>query len=179
MYGLANGSSRRPAAYYWDAYSNCQNYSTYNTIQNTFSRLHTNSSFAVSYEKWDQLTMWPLKMRCCRWSLKIHALASAWLHKNSASPTFEWVWRVINAEGLYPYKRTPVPELLLCDVEHHMFFCNWSIQTRIMRDVIYSNEVLFTKQGIYNHRNKHFWSNENPYVVALTEWSQERFLVHM
>ncbi len=44
--------------------------------------------------------------------------------------------------------------------------------------MIYSDEALFTKQDIYNHRNEHFWSNETPYV-AIPEWSQEIFLVHM
>ncbi len=32
------------------------------------------------------------------------------------------VWRIINADGLYPYKKTPTPELLPSDVEHYMFF---------------------------------------------------------
>ncbi len=32
QYGRANGSSRQAAAYYRDAYPNCQKFSTYNTI---------------------------------------------------------------------------------------------------------------------------------------------------
>ncbi len=32
------------------------------------------------------------------------------------------VWRIVNAEGLYPYKLTSAPELLPSDVEHRMFY---------------------------------------------------------
>ncbi len=75
----------------------------------------------VNYTKSDQLTMWPLKMRRCRQSPKNIRISNHAIAQELGIPYVQ-VWRIVNSEGLYPYKLTPTPELLSGDVEHSMFF---------------------------------------------------------
>ncbi len=74
---------------------------------------------------WDQLTMWPLKIGVANVAKNPHVSICATTQEHGI--THVRVWRIVNAEGLYPYKLTPTPELLPGDVEHRMFFCNWFI----------------------------------------------------
>ncbi len=129
------------------------------------------------YQKWDQLMVWPLKVQYCRWLPKIHASVFCTIAQELASPSFEFresfmqnVYICINWHQHLNY--FPVMSNITC------FFLNWFIQAQITQDAICSDEALFIKQGIYNHRNEHFCSNESQYV-AIQEWSQETFSIHM
>ena len=90
------------------------------------------------------------------------------------------IWRIINAAGNYPYKLASTPEIRPADPAQRSEFCEWYLQNQgtIARQILYTDESLFTRDGIFNRRNEHYWSTENPHATRITS-SQNRFTVHV
>jgi len=78
------------------------------------------------------------------------------------------VFRAIREDNRYPYHLTTVQELLPRDMELRMAFGRWYVQQcherRNFPDrIIWTDEATFTRAGIFNSRNSHLWSHDNPH----------------
>jgi hypothetical protein len=89
------------------------------------------------------------------------------------------VWRILHHNGLYPYHLQRVQHLLPNDYEQRLQFCNW-LQTNwhSLDNNLFTDEALFTRDGINNTRNSHIWANENPHAVVECNF-QHRFSVNV
>lgn len=69
-----------------------------------------------------------------------------------------------------PYKFLPTQELSDENKVHRLNFCQ-EIQRRLMANelnlsnIIFTDESSFTTAGMFNRKNKHFWSRENPHAL--------------
>lgn len=68
---------------------------------------------------------------------------------------------------MHPYKFTKVQALKPEDFNRKVRFCE-NITIRIqeepnfLRNIIWTDEVKFSREGVFNRRNKQFWDNQNP-----------------
>jgi len=89
--------------------------------------------------------------------------------------SYSTVQRILKEEKLHAYHYTSVQDLREEDYPRRKRFCE-NFLRRVDEDpefssrVIFSDESLFTREGIFNHHNMHTWSEENPRVTRLTNF---------
>ncbi|KAL0892876.1 hypothetical protein ABMA27_014561 [Loxostege sticticalis] len=88
-----------------------------------------------------------------------------------------YVWRLLRNEGLHPYHFTRVQELLPADYAPRVDFCRWLLRNRTY-NVLWTDECTFTRQGLFNMHNAHYWSDSNPRVIRPDHF-QFRFSVNV
>lgn len=58
---------------------------------------------------------------------------------------------------------TTTHHLLWGDLANHIQFCIWQqLQLQILPDMMLTDEVVFTQDGITSTRNFHAWAQKNP-----------------
>lgn len=87
------------------------------------------------------------------------------------------VWNVLHQEGLHPYHFRPVQELGPNDLEPRVIFCRWFLQNHD-KNILFTDEATFTRLGIFNVHNEHWWSHSNPHVTRQDAY-QHRFSVNV
>lgn len=76
------------------------------------------------------------------------------------------IWKILHNHKYKPYSIMLVQHLKEVDFEKRVLFCE-SMLLRIQEEpdflqrMIWSDEAKFTKNGIYNKHNSHYWSNIN------------------
>jgi len=83
------------------------------------------------------------------------------------------VHRVLQDERMHPYHFSMVQQLNGTkkeDAEHRIEFCRWLLRQhnkddRFCTRILFTDESLFTREGIFNVHNVHYWAEENPFVV--------------
>ncbi|KAL0881325.1 hypothetical protein ABMA27_001206 [Loxostege sticticalis] len=75
-----------------------------------------------------------------------------------------YVWRLLRNEGLHPFHFTRVQELLPQDYAPRVEFCRWLLRNRSY-NVLWTDECTFTREGIFNVHNAHYWCDYNPRVI--------------
>ncbi|KAJ8912523.1 hypothetical protein NQ315_014467 [Exocentrus adspersus] len=93
-----------------------------------------------------------------------------------------FVWKTINRELLHPYHRQKVHHLLPGDEVQRLAFCNWLLEQNeqnpsFISEILWTDESIFTRNGINNTHNEHTWSLENPHSVRIRGF-QQRFSVN-
>lgn len=93
------------------------------------------------------------------------------------------VWEIVNEQLLHPYHRQKVQELGPDDYAPRVEFCEWFLQQctqepQFPKFVLFSDEAVFTREGIFNSRNSHVWAEENPHALQIRGY-QHRFSVNM
>lgn len=89
------------------------------------------------------------------------------------------VLRILSKNNFRPYHLTPVQELEERDYVARTNFCRWLLNKDIeedhfLRRILWTDESLFTKEGIFNSHNLHHWATENPRLARVTS-TQRRF----
>ncbi len=91
------------------------------------------------------------------------------------------VWQILNSNGMYRYHLTPIAMILPGDLERQLNFCQWVVEkehVHLHNRILFSDESLFTQDGIFNSRNEHLWAEDNSHAAIPTK-SQHRFTVHV
>lgn len=89
------------------------------------------------------------------------------------------VWRILRKEKLYPFHLQKVQNLLPRDLPMRLNFCHWLEDNHDkVNFILFSDEATFTRNGIFNSRNSHVWSEENPHCTVETSF-QHRFHVNV
>lgn len=78
--------------------------------------------------------------------------------------------RILAKHKWHPYSYNLVHSLKLSDCERRVNFAEFIIMRnhendQFLNDIIWSDEAKFNKNGIFNRRNSHFWSDSNPHSV--------------
>lgn len=80
------------------------------------------------------------------------------------------VWSVLQTEGKYPFHYSPVQGLEDGDALRRTTFCRYLLNVDIedglfLESILWTDESKFTREGITNFHNLHFWADvgENPH----------------
>lgn len=93
------------------------------------------------------------------------------------------VWRTINREGLYPYHFLRVHGLENTDHQQRVQFCRWLLHNEVedcnfLQSIIWTDESTFTREGVFNVHNRHYYAQENPHLVRQQRF-QRRFSINV
>ena len=91
------------------------------------------------------------------------------------------VHKTLKSERLHPYHFTPVQNLHPGDPQPRLEFCQLMLQRQRENDnyfsrICWTDEAIFTRDGVFNFHNCHHYSLENPHVSRVQN-SQVRFQV--
>lgn len=94
-----------------------------------------------------------------------------------------FVSRTVRRELLHPYHYTGVQALHPGDAEQRLRFCQWLIRRindnpYFVSSVLWTDEAIFTRDGITNFRNLHHYSLNNPHVKRSRRF-QHRFSINI
>ncbi|XP_050298569.1 uncharacterized protein LOC126737635 [Anthonomus grandis grandis] len=75
-------------------------------------------------------------------------------------------WSVVKAEGRHPFHYTSVQGLLQADYERRVQFCSFLLHADVknghfLKSILWTDESTFTRTGIFNQHNLHYWENKN------------------
>jgi hypothetical protein len=73
---------------------------------------------------------------------------------------------------MHPYHRQRVQELLPHNypvrlIYSHTIFDKIIINPNFLKNILFTDEAVFTKDGIFNQHNSHLWSEENPHAIRI------------
>lgn len=93
------------------------------------------------------------------------------------------VLSVLHKSNLHPYHFTKVQGLEPNDHAARVDFCRYLINSDIeqyhfFKKILWTDEALFTRQGVFNCRNMHMWSSENPQAAREMSF-QKRFSINV
>lgn len=74
------------------------------------------------------------------------------------------VWKLLHSMDMYPYHFSPVQALHAPDPGPRIEFCRWLLN-HPQTNILWSDESIFTRVGIYNVHNEHWWSFQNPHKI--------------
>lgn len=94
-----------------------------------------------------------------------------------------FVWRTLHTNEFHPYHYQRVQALEPGDAERRLQFCRWILNKfaddpNFVRNIIWTDEATFTRDGINNHHNKHLWSLQNPHAIKQARF-QRRFSINV
>ena len=91
------------------------------------------------------------------------------------------VHRTLKKNKFHPYHFTPVQDLKTQDYPLRINFARIILRRHeneegFLDKILWTDESIFTRDGIFNCHNSHFWAQENPHL-AIVKKSQDRFSV--
>lgn len=98
-------------------------------------------------------------------------------------PSNSTVHSILREHSLHPYHLSTVQPLYENDNVQRLNFCNLLLNRinndgDFVRRILWSDECMFTRDGVFNTHNNHFWADENPH--AFREYGhQRRFSVNV
>ncbi|XP_066152080.1 uncharacterized protein [Euwallacea fornicatus] len=93
------------------------------------------------------------------------------------------VWSVLHSEKLHPFHYTPVQGLEEGDPIRRTHFCRFILHAdiedgRFLRRILWTDESKFSREGVTNFHNLHYWAEENPHMKKETSF-QHKFSVNV
>lgn len=93
------------------------------------------------------------------------------------------IWRILRNNNLHPYHFQRVHALIEPDHYSRVRFCEWLLNQHAQDGnftlkVIFSDEAIFTRDGIHNIHNCHYWAEENPHAAVRSHF-QHRFSLNV
>lgn len=80
------------------------------------------------------------------------------------------IHRILRKHRMHPFSEITVHGLRLGDEARRVDFCEFMIikmteDPRFLHKIIWTDESKFSRQGIINRRNNHYWAQDNPHVI--------------
>lgn len=91
--------------------------------------------------------------------------------------------RVLHEQQLHPFHYRKTQELLPEDMPIRVDFCELLLERtqnapNFLSKILFTDEATFTRQGMFNSRNMHFWAEENPNATIQTHF-QHTFKINV
>lgn len=88
------------------------------------------------------------------------------------------ILKILHAEKYHPFHFTPVQNLLPADLPLRYQFASdirnrQNIDHSFVNRILFTDEAAFTRRGIFNLRNNHFWEVENPHIKRERHFQHE------
>lgn len=89
----------------------------------------------------------------------------------------------MKADHRKPFHLRPVQDLLPPDYEKRISFCRWVLDSErhspgFVQNILWTDEAIFTRDGVVNYHNLHIWAHENPHEIRRGKF-QQRFSVNV
>lgn len=90
------------------------------------------------------------------------------------------VWRILHNHNLHAFHYQRVQALQPQDLPRRVEFAEWFLNRRdnFSKDVLWSDEAYFSREGIFNTHNLHEWHEINPHIVRERAF-QQRFSINV
>ncbi|XP_022165622.1 uncharacterized protein LOC111030441 [Myzus persicae] len=93
------------------------------------------------------------------------------------------VLRILHQNHMRPYHRQRVQKLLPHDYPARLIFSQTIISKiamnpNFLKNILFTDEAVFTKDGIFNQHRSHLWSEENPHAIRI-RGSQYKFSINI
>lgn len=93
------------------------------------------------------------------------------------------VWRILKKNDLHSYNQQKVQELIPADYVQRSLFCSeiqrkYNENTTFIKHILFTDEVTFTRGGIFNTHNTHIWVIENSHSIIHQNF-QKQFSVNV
>ncbi|GBL99248.1 hypothetical protein AVEN_177293-1 [Araneus ventricosus] len=93
------------------------------------------------------------------------------------------VWTILRENEIHPYHVQRIQTLQPGDYEPRIAFAQWYLEKCVTDSilptkVLFTDEASFTREGIFNTHNAHFWVVENPHATR-PRADQSRFSVNV
>lgn len=87
-------------------------------------------------------------------------------------------FRVLKEQQLHPYHFRQVQHLLPEDRPSRVDFCELLLEREgmdrhFLNKILFTDEATFTRAGVFNYHNCHFWSDENPRVTRVSHYQHD------
>ncbi|XP_063931273.1 uncharacterized protein LOC135143347 [Zophobas morio] len=91
--------------------------------------------------------------------------------------------RILQERRLHPYHYTRVQHLRPTDYPRRVHFAQWFLRQNELnpdfsRRILFTDECSFSREGMFNAHNWHFWAHENPHLTRVRAY-QERFTINL
>lgn len=93
------------------------------------------------------------------------------------------IWRILHEQQLYPFHIQRVQALTAPDYGSRMVFCRFMLRkvaenVNFAANILFTDEAIFTNNGVINFHNNHVWADENPHAVVQSR-HQHRFSLNV
>lgn len=170
VYGACNGNGDEAAREYCVRYPN-RRYPTPNVFRRLDQRLRETGSVKASHRNAGR----PRQRRTVQVEEQIldsvyvdPSISTRQLAATMNVPSHETVRAVLKENLLQPYHVVRVQPLYENDNIHRSNFCNM-VLNRIhdddgfLKHILWSDECVFNRDGVFNTHNVHYWAEENPH----------------
>lgn len=183
IYGEAGGNGRRAARLYAERFP-ARQHPNHGIFARIHGRLRISGSvkrlqgagrpFAVRTVEFEEAVLHHVE---ANQSTSVRAIAQTM----GAAPAT--IWRTLRDQQLHPYHLLKVQAMGPTDHLPRRLFCRWWLQQEVTQPnfgchVLFSDEACFTKDGYFNSRNSHIWSEDNPHAIALRR-DQHQFAINV
>ena len=81
------------------------------------------------------------------------------------------VWRIFKDQLLHPFKLQKVQALYPADYPNRLRFSQWFLNKQneinnFVKNILFTDEASFSRDGIINSHNMHIWQDENPHATV-------------
>lgn len=164
LYGQCNRNGREAARQYAIRFPNDKHPSP-GVILNVVKRLRETGS-VMKHSRPRNLNTHVSKEEILGYALA-HPQSSVRNISQACGSSKSYVWKVLNLYGAYPYRPQLVQGFLPGDEERRFDFSNFIINkletdSSFVNDILWTDECTFSRIGVINKQNTHFWSLENP-----------------
>ncbi|EZA47391.1 hypothetical protein X777_16330 [Ooceraea biroi] len=84
------------------------------------------------------------------------------------------IWDILSRNSMYPYHVQRVQSLSVADYSLRLQFCQWVDENPYFcENILFTDEVGFVKNGIFNYHNLHEWALENPKAIDQRRHQQQ------
>ena len=185
-YGAANGNAREAARIYQQRFPN-----RYHPDHRVFTRIHTRLCETGSVQVRREGTLGGP----AAWNVDAEEEVLEYFRNHPTRSTREaenllhiphtTIWRILNTNNQYPFHLQRVQSLRETDFPHRLHFARWFLnkereQPNFASKVLFTDEALFTRDGVFNCHNIHLWSerDHNPHGSRESHF-QVRFSVNV
>lgn len=174
IYGYCNGNGRSAASEYHRRFPR-RRIPNHQTFGSVFNYLKENGTFPEAKSERD---VNPVQQENILNAVEENPKISTRKVSVQLGVSQSKVSRVLRKNNLHPYHIQLVQRLHPGDEIHRLTFCRWVANNRVrLYRTLFTDEALFTRDGIYNSRNSHVWAEENPHAIRECR-SQQRFSVN-
>lgn len=184
VYGLADGNAREAARLYAQRFANrqCPNFKTFTAVH---YRLRERGSFMINKSDTGRERL----LRNVRFEEDVLQKFFDSPDSSTRSVAVEMgcrhmtVWNVLKGKNYHPYKFQKVQDLNPRDYPRQVEFSRWCLNkeinnSRFLEKILFTDEAIFSREGIFNPRNCHQWAKENPHGTHVRGY-QTKFSINV
>lgn len=88
------------------------------------------------------------------------------------------IWHILDDDEQHPYHFSRTQELTSADYVPRINFCTWyrnrvAVNPAFSRNVLWTDEASFTRNGVLNLHNEHVWAHENPHAASQSNFQHQ------